>query len=99
MIKFYQDGFEVLLIGSLILYFLLLVLRISLNFGSNASYERDEFSDTLLEKNLIFVLSKKGSTVTLNLGLILLPMKNDPILEKRDRKRDILVTCSTGYIK
>lgn len=68
--------------GSSILYFLLLVLGISLNFGLDICYKQDRFIKILLEKGFEVVLNKKGGTVALNLSFILLLIEVDPILEK-----------------
>lgn len=77
-------------VESPILSFLLLVLRIPLDFSPNASYKDVEFFETLPEKDFEFVLSKGDGIVIFNLGLVLLPAEVDPILEERDRKEDAL---------
>lgn len=65
-----------------ILYFLLLVLGILLNLGLDIRHKQDRFSKTLPEKGLKFVPNRKRSTVFLNLGLILLLVKVNLILDK-----------------
>lgn len=67
---------------SSILNFLLLVLRILLDFSPDASYEGAGFSKTLTEKNLKFVPNKRPGIVIFNLDLILLPTGVDPISKK-----------------
>lgn len=52
-----------------ILYFFLLILEISFNLSLDVSYKQGEFSKTLSEKNVEFVLSKRCGLVALNLGL------------------------------
>lgn len=55
---------------SSILYFLLLVLlRILLNLYLDDGYKQDGFFESLLEKNLKFVLSREDGTVAFNLSL------------------------------
>ena len=81
------------------MYFLLLVLGISLNFGSDVDHKQGRFPKTLSEKSLEFVLSKRGGPVALNLGLVLLPAEVDPILEERGRKRDTFGLRGTGRVK
>lgn len=66
----------------LILYFFLLVLKISLNLNLNAGYKQDGFFNALLEKDLEFVSNKGSNTSILNFGLILLLVEVDTILEK-----------------
>lgn len=60
-------------VKNLILFFLLLVLEISLNHCLDIGYKQDKFSKTLLEKKLKFVLSKDSNIIALNLSIILLP--------------------------
>lgn len=84
---------------SLILNFLLLVLRISLDFNPNTSYKGAGFFEFLLEKDLEFVLNKRNNIIVFNLDLILLPTKSHPILEKRVCKKKILGACDIGYVE
>lgn len=84
---------------SLILNFLLLVLRILLDFCPNANYKDGRFSKALLEKNLKFVPSRRVGNVALNLSLVLLLAEVDSILEKQSYKRDTLRAHGTGRIK
>lgn len=86
-------------VKNLILNFLLLILGISLNLYSDISYKQCKFFETLLEKGLKFVLSKRDDILTFNLGLMLLPSEIDPIVEKQGRKKDAWVACGTGDIK
>lgn len=81
-----------------ILYFFLLVLGISLNFGSNACYKQDKFSETLPKKGLELVPSKK-STIAFDLGFVLLQVKIDPIAKKQSCKRNVFRAYGTGRIK
>lgn len=73
-------------VGSPILNFLLLVLKISLDLSLNAGYKNDGFSEILLKKRLEFVLNKEDGIVTFNLGLILLLAKVDPISKEQIMK-------------
>lgn len=84
---------------SLILYFFLLVLKIFLNFCSNAGYKQNKFSKNLLKKSFKFILSKRDIIIIFNFGLMLLPAGINLILEKQNCKRDILVACSIGQVK
>lgn len=54
-------------VKSLILNLFLLVLRIPLDFSSNAGYKGSGFFETLQEKSLEFVSSKRNDIVTFNL--------------------------------
>ena len=82
-----------------ILYFLLLILEISLNLGPDVSYKQGRFSKTLSKKGLKFVLSKKDGSIAPNLGLILLPAEIDPISEKQSYEENTLGSHDTGRIK
>ena len=81
------------------MYFFLLVLGVPLNLCPNVGHKCDEFSETLLEKNLKFNPSKRGGSVVLNLGLMLLPAEVDPVLKERGRKKNMLGPCGTGYVE
>lgn len=72
----------VLQVESLILNFRLLVLRIPLDFSSDADYKGGRFFEILPEKSLKFISSKKAGIVIFNLGLVLFPVEVDLILEK-----------------
>ena len=82
-----------------VLYFFLLVLRVSFDFISDVVNERSGFSENLLEECLEFVPSEGSDRVPLNLSLVLLPAKVDPILKKRGREGDMLVAGGTGYVE
>ena len=85
--------------GDPILYFLILVLGVLLNLGSDIGYKRGGFSETLSEKSLEFILSKGGGHVALNLGLVLLLAKVDPGVEERGRKGNTLRPRNTGHVE
>lgn len=84
---------------SSILYFLLLVLGIALNFCLNIGLKWGRFSKTLLKEDLKFVLWKKDDIIAFNLSLVLLLAEVNLILEKQSHKWDALVAYSIGYIK
>lgn len=84
---------------SLVLNFLLLVLKISLNLSLDAIYKYCRFSKTILEKSLKFILNKKNRTIAFNLNFVLLPAKVNLILEKQNYKRDILAAHGTSLVK
>lgn len=84
---------------NLILYFFLIVLKILLNFGTNANYKQDKFSKTLLEKSLEFFLSKKNGIVTFNLNFILLPTEVNFVSKKQSHKKKALIICDIGRVK
>lgn len=65
-----------------ILNLILLVLEISLNLSPNTCHKGCGFSEILLKKSFEFISSKEIGTVIFNLGLVLLPVKVDPILEE-----------------
>lgn len=67
---------------SLILNLLLLVLRIPLDLSPDAGHKDSRFSETLPEKSLGFVPSRKASIVIFNLGFVLLPAEVDLISEE-----------------
>lgn len=70
-----------------------------LDFCSNANHKGSRLSKVLLEKSLKFVLSKKDGIVIFNLGLILLLVKVDSILEKQGCKKNALRAHVIGYVK
>lgn len=65
-----------------ILNFFLLILQILLNFSLDANHKSDRFFKTFFKKGFKFVSSRKNGIVTLNLDLLLFPMKVDLISEK-----------------
>ena len=82
-----------------ILYFLLLVLRVSLNLGPDVGHKRGGFSKTLLEKGLGFISSEGGDPVALKLGLVLLPVKVDSVLKEQSREENMFEPRSIGRVK
>ena len=82
-----------------ILYLLLLVLGMSFNLGPDIRHECGRFFKTLLKKSLEFIPSKGGSVVALNLGLVLLPVEVNPVLEERGCKGNTLGLHGTGRVK
>lgn len=84
---------------SLILNFFLLILRISLNFCSDADHKGDRFSKVLPEKSFEFILSRRDGIVAFNLGFVPLLVKIDFILEKQGRKEDALGAHGIGHVK
>ena len=81
------------------MYFLLLVLQISLNLNPDIGHEQSRFFKTLIEKSLKFVSNKANGLVAPNLGLMLLPVEVNPILEKQGCKGYALGARGTGNIK
>lgn len=79
---------------SLILYFFLLVLKISLNFDLNAGYKQDRFYKILLKKDLEFSLSKGGGTIAFDLSLMLLSAKINLVAEEQSCKKNMFKTCN-----
>ena len=82
-----------------ILYFLLLVLRIPLDLGPDASYEQSRFFETWPEKDFKFVPSRKDSIVTFNLSFVLLQAEINPVLEERGCKRDAFMAHGSGCVE
>ena len=74
-------------------------MGISLNLGLDIGYKQVRFSETLTEKKLEFVPSKRGGPVVFNLGLVLLLAKVNLILEKQSYKENGLVVRGTGRVK
>lgn len=85
--------------GSLILYFFLLVLRVPFNLCPDLSHKRGRFSTTLSKTSLKFVPSKKDNTVVFNLSFVLLLLDLNPNGKKQGRKGDAFWACGTGCIK
>lgn len=85
--------------GSSILNFLLLMLRIPLNLNLDASHKSSNFTKALLEKSLEFVLNKRNNTVIFNFGLVLLPAGVNLIQKKQGHKKEVLRACSIGCVK
>lgn len=81
------------------MYFLLLVLGISVNLGSDVDYKPDRFFKILLEKNFKFILSRRTNIITFNLSFILLLAKVNSILEKQSCKKDEFETYNISYLK
>lgn len=77
--------------GSPVLYFFLLVLKVPLNLTPNIIHKGSRFSQTFLEKSLKFFPYKGGGPILFDTDLILLPAEVDPIPEKRDCKRDAFI--------
>lgn len=69
---------------SLVLYFFLLVLKISFNLTLDIVYKRSRFFKTLLKKGLKFVLYEEKNSVLFNLSFVfLLAEINKAKLQKR----------------
>ena len=86
-------------VKSSILYFLLLVLRIPLDLGPDASHKQGRFSKTLPEKGLEFVPSRGDGIVTFNLSFVLLLAEVNPVSEERICKKDAFVAHGSSRIK
>lgn len=82
-----------------VLYFLLLILQISLDFSQNAGYKQRGFSNTLLEKSFEFVPNREDSIVAFHLSFVLLLVEVDSITGEQSRKRDAFGARGTGRIK
>lgn len=74
-------------------------MRISFDLSPDASYKSNRFSETLLEKSLKFVPSKRDGIVAFNLGFMLLPAKVDSIAKEQSCKRNALAIRGTGCMK
>ena len=81
------------------LYFFLLMLKVSFDFTPDVINKRGRFSETLSEECLKFVLSKESDQVLLNLSFVLLPAEVDLISKERGRKGDALVARGTNRIE
>lgn len=67
---------------SLICYFFLLILEISLHFNLDASHKWGRFFKTLLEKDFKFILNRNNSIIAFNLSFVLLLAEVNLVLEK-----------------
>lgn len=74
-------------------------MRILLNFSPNVGHKGGRFSKILLKKGLEFVLSKKDNTIAFNLGLVLLLIEVNLILEEQSHKKNTLGACSTDCVE
>lgn len=82
----------------LILYFFLLILEVSLNFILDIVYKHSRFSKIVSKKSLKFVLGKRNGPITFDLGLILLPVKIDPLIKEQNCKKYAFGTfCTSGF--
>lgn len=77
----------------------MIVLKIWLDLSLYVSHKDGKLSETFLENDFKFALSKRDSTIIFNLGLVLLPVKVDLISEKQDQKRDLFRAHSISRIK
>lgn len=75
------------------------MLRLLVDFSLDVSYKQYRFSKILLGKSLKFVPSKRGGINILNLGLVLLLIELDHILEKQNGKKNTFVAYSTSCIE
>lgn len=77
--------------GNPVLYFFLLVLRVSFNFTPNIIHKCNRFSKVYLEKGLKFVLSEGCGLTTLDPDVMLLSTKVDPISKEQSCKKEAFV--------
>lgn len=78
---------------------LLRVLRILLDFCSNASHKSGRFFEALQEKKFEFVPNRRNGTIAFNLIFVLLPAKVNFILKKRGHKKDLLGAYASGRLE
>lgn len=78
---------------------LLLVLRILLDFNTNASYKHCRFFKTYSKKGLEFVPNIENSIIVFNLSFVLLLIEVDPIIEKQSCKKNTFRTNGIGIVK
>lgn len=67
-------------------------MGVTLNLTPNIVYKCSKFSEAFPKKCLKLVLSGRNGHVTFDLGLILLSVKVNPILEKQSCKKDAFIT-------
>lgn len=84
---------------SLVLNFLLLVLRIPLNFSPNTSHKYNEFFKTLSEKDFEFFPNRENGNVIFNLSFVLLTAKIDFVIKEQNYKGYKFRARSTICIK
>lgn len=85
--------------GSLVLYLFFLVLQVFFYLSLDVYYKRNKFFKTLLEKSFKFISSKKDSIFAFHSSFILLSAEINAIVEKKNCKKDALMSCSIGCIK
>lgn len=78
--------------GSLILYFLLLLLRVLFNLISDVIHKRNGFSKAFSKKGFEFISSRKSGLVIFDPDFILLLTEINPILEEESYKNDVFIT-------
>lgn len=84
---------------SSILYFILLMLGIPFNFGPDTSHKQGRFFNTLWKEDFEFIPSREDGIIVFELGLMLLLVEIDFVVEKQSRKMNKFKACSTGRIK
>lgn len=94
--KFYQYKLKTLEIKNLILYFFLLVFKISLNLNLDIYYKWAGFSKTLLKKVFQLVSNKKNNINAFYLNFLLLLIKVNSIIKKKNYKKYALIIYSTS---
>lgn len=70
-----------------------------LDFSPDAAHEDSGFSETLPEKGLEFVLSRRDNTVAFNLSLVLLPVEVNDIPEEQGHEGGALEARGTGHLE
>lgn len=75
------------------------MLRISFGFSLDTNHKGNRFSETLLEKGLVFVLNRGDNIISFKLGLVLCPIEVYPIAGKQSCKKDVLGARDTGRDK
>lgn len=76
-----------------------MVLEIILNFCSDVSHKKGEFSEILSEKDFKFILSKKSNIIAFNLSLVLLLAKVDLVTEEKSCKKTHLKLITLAILK
>lgn len=76
-----------------------MVWEILFDLSLDADHKQDKFIKTLSKKGLEFVPSRSNSTVTFDLGFILLPVEIDLVAKECRHKRYAFRAYRIGYIE
>lgn len=83
---------------NLILYFLLLVLKILINFNLDADQKQNRFSKILLKENFEFILNR-GIAIIFKLNVILLLAEIDLVAKKQNCKKNAFKAYGTSCVE
>lgn len=85
--------------GSLVLYFFSLILKVFFNLAPNIIYKCGRFFKILLEKGLKLISSYEFGSILFFFYPILLLSKIDPISKKQGCKKDAFIAYSSSHFE